>query len=169
MPEEHLPYCHHKPLRGWEPRGISGLLKDISAFKELPKRVRRIGQTAMRERVSLKKVTKLIVDGWRGDRPDRKKHRPHHQNERAKSDPTQHLAAGQTGKSALKSLPQIAPPRRHGLRNGAENSDQYGAIDELVAMHVMKTPYLSSTIHMHEQHSHTLNRVVLQLESGFDD
>jgi hypothetical protein len=167
MPEDHLSYGHHKSLRGWEPGGISGLLKDISAFKKPPKRVRRIGQTAMRESVSLKNVTKLIVDGWPGDRPDRKKRRPDHENEHAQSDPSQSLVASQSGKTAHKSLPQIAPAGRHGFRDDTENSDQEGAIDELVGMHVTKGPYLSSTILTHEQHSRALNRLVLQLESDF--
>ena len=123
MPEDHLPKGHHKSLRGWEAGGISGLLKDISAFKEAPKRLRRIGQTAMRESVSLKKVTKLIVDGWRRDRPDRKKRRPHDQNQHAQSNPKQCFVASKTGKPAHKSLQQILPSGWHRLRDHAENSD----------------------------------------------
>ena len=79
----------------------------------------------------------------------------------------QSLVASQSGKTAHKSLPQIAPAGRHGFRDDTENSDQEGAIDELVAMHVTKGPYLSSTMLRHEQHSRALNRLVLQLESDF--
>ncbi len=58
--------------------------------------MRRVGQTSMRESVSLEKVTEFIVDGGRWNRPDRKKRRPRDQNERAQSDPTQGFAARQS-------------------------------------------------------------------------
>jgi hypothetical protein len=98
-------------------------VEGYSAFKEAPKRVRRVGQTAMRESVSLKKVTKLIVDGWRRDWPDRKKRRSHDHNQHAQSNPTQCFVASKTGNPAHKSLPQIPPAGRHRLRDHAENSD----------------------------------------------
>ncbi len=92
----------------------------------------------MREGVSLQKVTKLIVDGWLGDRPEWQKRCPDHQNQRAQSDPTHCLVASQIGKATQKSLPQMVPAGRHGFRNDTENSDQDSAIDELMAMHVTK-------------------------------
>ena len=153
MPEDHLSKGHHKPLRGWEPGGVSGLLKDVGAFKEAPKRVRRISQTAVRQSVSLKEVTKLVVDGWRRNRPDRKKRRPYHQNQHAQSDAAQCFAASKPGKTAHKPLPYIGPAGRHRRRDQAENSDQEGAIDELVNTHVTKTTCLSSTMLRLEQHS----------------
>jgi hypothetical protein len=137
-------------------------LQDVSAFEELPKRVGRVGQTAMREGVSLEKVTKFIVDGRLGNRPDRKKRRSHHQDQHAQSDPTQRFAARKAGKPALKSLPQIAQLGRRASRNGPENCDQYDAVDE-VSVHVMKRLYLSSTISFDEQRS----RVLLQFENDF--
>ena len=92
----------------------------------------------MREGVSLQKVTKLIVDGWLGDRPEWQKRCPDHQNQRAQSDTTHCLVASQIGKATQKSLPQMVPAGRHGFRNDTENSDQDSAIDELMAMHVTK-------------------------------
>ena len=92
----------------------------------------------MREGVSLQKVTKLIVDGWLGDRPEWQKRCPDHQNQRAQSDPTHCLVASQIGKGTQKSLPQMVPAGRHGFRDDTENSDQDSAIDELMAMHVRK-------------------------------
>src|SRR6266540_5430183 len=139
MPEKHLSQGHHKRRRRRESRGISRLLKDIDTFKEPPKGMRRIGQAAMRERVSLKKVTKLIVDGGRRDGPDWEKRRPRSESQHSQPHPTQRLVAGQRGKSAHKSLPQIAPAGRGSFRKNAENSDQYCAINELTEVHVTKT------------------------------
>ena len=92
----------------------------------------------MREGVSLQKVTKLIVDGWLGNRPEWQKRCPDHQHQRAQSDTTHCLVASQIGKRTQKSLPQMVPAGRHGFRNDTENSDQDSAIDELMAMHVTK-------------------------------
>src|SRR5207247_10641658 len=108
MPEQELPYSHRKPLRRREPRGIRRLLKDIDTFKEPPKRVCRIGQTAMRKSVSLQKVTKFIVNGWLGDGPDWKKRCPRSEDQHSQPHPTHRLVAGQRGKAAHKFLPQLA-------------------------------------------------------------
>jgi len=88
----------------------------------------------VREGVSLQKVTKLIVDGWLGDRPEWQKRCPDHQNQRAQSDPTHCLVASQIGKHAQKSLPQMVPAGGRGFRDDTENSDQDSAIDELMQM-----------------------------------
>ena len=87
MPEDHLSQSHHQSLRRWEPGGISWLLKDESAFKELPTRMRGIGQTAVREGIRLEKVTKLIEDGWLRDGPDWQQRRPNRQHQHTQSDP----------------------------------------------------------------------------------
>src|SRR5437867_13204177 len=92
----------------------------------------------MCEGVSLQKVTKLIVDGWLGDRPEWQKRCPDHQNQRAQSDPTHRLVASQIGKGTQQSLPQMVPAGRHGSRDDTENSEQDSAIHELMAMHVRK-------------------------------
>ena len=107
MPEDHLPRRHRHCWGRWEPRGVGRLLKDVSAFKELPKRVRRIGQSTMCECIGLEKVTKLIINGWLRDWPDGKKRRPDHQNQHAQPDPTQRLVARQFRKPAFKLSPQI--------------------------------------------------------------
>src|SRR4029077_14261482 len=104
----------------------------------------------VRKSVSLQKVTKLVVDRWFGDRPDWKKCRPHHEHEHAQSDPAQSLVTGKSGKPTHTFLPQIAPHGRHDSCKGAENSDQYRAVNELTDVHVTKTAYLSSTLLEHE-------------------
>ena len=123
MPQEQLPYGHRQRLRRRKPRGISWLLKDIDTFKKTPKPVRWIGQMTMRECVSLKKITKLVVDGGRRDGPDRKKRGTDHQNQHAQPNPTQSLVASQSGKRPDKSLPQIPPAGRGSFSDHPKNSN----------------------------------------------
>src|SRR5437660_7687806 len=86
----------------------------------------------MREGVSLQKVTKLIVDGWLGDRPEWQKRCPDHQNQRAQSDPTHCLVASQIGKGTQKSFQKLFQPGRHAFCDDPKRSDKNGPIDKLM-------------------------------------
>jgi hypothetical protein len=62
---------------------------------------------------------------------------------------------------------------RCGFRDNSENPDQYDAIEELMDMHVTKTPYVSSTLLKHElAFTHTradsgrVSRVILMIACG---
>jgi hypothetical protein len=124
----------------------------------------------MRKSISLQKVTKFIVDGWLGDGPDWKKHRPQAENQHAQPHATPSFVPSKSGKPRQqKSLPQLTPAGRHGFGENAENSDQYHAINELTEVHVTKTAYVSLTLLKHERHSQALNAAMLRLESDFDD
>src|SRR6266508_1030351 len=106
----------------------------------------------MREGVSLQKVTELIVDRWFGNGPNWEERRPYHEDQQTQHNPAESLVASKRRKLTHKSLPKVAPVGWHGFRESAENSNQYSAIDQLTEMHVMKTPYVSSTVLKHELH-----------------
>ena len=160
MPEKELSYCQCKPLRRWKSRGVSRLLKDIGAFEEVPKRMRWI-RPAVRKSVSLQKVTKLVVDGWFRGSARLEEVPPAPRAPTRPIRPNSMSCDGQERIARAHILPQIAPPGRHGFCKGAENSNQYAAVNELTDVHVTKTAYLSSTLLKHERHSRACHTTIL--------